>query len=225
MEPGLFALVTNTVFSTLTGGSAAVYQQAFDAWRRWCQVNAHDPLYLNAEAVQTCLVAMPVGSATCNGRLSALRALACTLARACPTPERLDAYHSLLKLRLPPGENQLQPKHAPCALAFDATVWASHRLQDRRNRALIAVLSAGLHETEAAALCWNALDLGAHIIQTARGEFTLSPAAVSALRSWRDTCQQKRQYVFCAIRGRKRLGDDRPMSRQTVAAIMRATGK
>lgn len=230
-----FTQLVEATLATVASSSARIYRQTFVLWRTWCRQHEVDPLNLIAANVREYLLTQYVSKNTRSRQLSALRKLARVLALDYTQPAWRSAYESLLLLRVPtegiterarPGR-ALNPTQANQVLE----VWNGRKLIQRRNRALVALLFlTGLRRSEAAALRWSDLDLAEGVLQVQHGKgdqartaAIAGELAISALKDWRQTIGEAREYVFCAIGKGNRLGLDEPLTDHAVYEVVKRT--
>ncbi len=223
---------------TLSYSSARVYHQTFAAWKLWTAANHLSPMDLNAPNVVQFLIDQPVTKATRQRMLSALRTLAEMLAVLdYQNPLRELAVRTLQRIKVP-SENLADNERPKRALTADEadlvlSVWAGESNQDKRNRAIIAVLlSTGMRRSEAVALKWADIDLAEGVIyirhgkgDKARDVAIYGDLAMNALIDWKKAQGSGRKYVFCTINKGDNLGPDRPMTPTSLYRMVKETEK
>jgi len=215
--------------------SARIYRQTFTLWHTWCRQHAVGTLELVAANEREFLLSQLVSKNTRSRQLSALRKLARVLALDYTHPAWRSAYESLLLLRVP-AEGLTEQPRAGRALNPTETnrvldVWAGPKLIQRRNQALVALLFlTGLRRSEAAVLRWADLDLAEGVLQVRHGKgdqmrtaAIAGELALSALKVWKQTLGEQREYVFCAIGKGSRLGPDLPLTDHAVYEVIKRT--
>jgi len=236
-----FERMVQIVEQTVAASSARIYRQTYERWSIWCSANGCNPFALTPHNVTAFLASQKVTKATRQRQLSALRKLVemCSLLDY-RNPEWAALHTVLKKIKVQStddgterGKRALPPAEADKVLR----AWNGNSLQDRRNRALIAVLFlAGLRRSEAVALRWDDVDLAEGVLTVRHGKGDkarqvplLGDFALKTLEVWKTVLWQtagKREYVFCPLRKSKnRLGDDKPMPDTDVYRVVKATEK
>ncbi len=221
---------------TLAYSSARVYHQTFEAWRLWAVAHHLSPLDLNAPNVVQFLIDQPVTKATRQRMLSALRTLAEMLAILdYQNPLRELAVRTLQRIKVPAenlADNE-RPKRALTAEEADIvlSVWEDDTHQNKRNRAIIAVLlSTGMRRSEAAALKWADVDLAEGVIYIRHGKgdkarevAIYGDLAIHALQGWKRAQGGGRKYLFCTVNKGDHLGPDKPMTPTSLYRMVKET--
>ena len=222
-----FADLVQIVAKTVAASSARIYRHTFDKWAGWAADNRLTPFALTPGHVSAFLDGQDATKSTKQRQLSALRKLVEMLSILdYANPEWAALHTALKKIRVQhTGGGTERSKRALTPAEADKVLraWSGDTPQDRRNRALMAVLFlAGLRRFEAVALRWDDVDLaeGVLIVRHGKGDKArevplMGDFALHALEAWKAALWQaagERQFVFCPLRkSRHLLGEDRPM--------------
>ena len=240
LQPGhSFAELVQIVEKTVAASSARIYRQTFDKWTQWAVDNTLSPFALTPGHVAAFLDSQDATKSTKQRQLSALRKLVEMLSILdYANPEWAALHTALKKLRVQhTGGGSERSKRALTPAEADKVLraWSGETLQDKRNRALMAVLFlAGLRRSEAVALRWDDVDLHEGVLTVRHGKGDkarevplLGDFALKALAVWKTALWEaagERQHVFCPLRkSRHLLGVDKPMPATDVYRVVKVT--
>lgn len=232
-----FTDLVSIVETTVAAASARVYRQTYEKWSRWCSQHGLDQFDMTPLNVSAYLDSQDVTKATKQRQLSALRKLVEMLSILdYQNPEWAALHGALRKIRVQPGGGHEHGKRALSPSEADKVLraWAGHTPQDKRNRALIAVLFlAGLRRSEAVALKWADVDLSEGVLTVRHGKGdkarevpVMGDFALLALATWHAEQPLDRDYVFCPLRRSKNIiGADKAMLPNEVYRVVKTTEK
>lgn len=222
-----FESVTDGVMHTVAVNSQRVYNQAYRSWASWCEFNHHSPTDLRPAAVIAFLKSERTTKSTRQRKLSALRQLARAMSLI---DQSLHPIYDALKMIKAPtgGESGMEHKKRPLdveqARRLMNVFSDSAKLLDYRNRAMISLmLATGLRREEVTMLEWLDIDLKEGILTVRHGKGDKSrevaivgQSPLDTLKAWRKEQGEGYSFVFTPITKSNRVGQDRPITPQTV---------
>lgn len=227
-------LVETTLNTLPSLASQRVYRDTYNKWADYCHNHGLAPMLVLPNDVTRFLNAQPVGKASKQRQLSALRKLAVMWYVATGSEDARRAAEGMKLVKASSADTgttrtrkALQPHEADKVLR----AWNGDSLLDRRNRALIAVLLlGGLRRSEAAALKWANVDMEAGLLTVEHGKGDkrrevplVGDYAITALLDWKQAQGGDRVYVFCPFRRWDEMGDDRPINGVDVYRVVETT--
>lgn len=244
LEKVSFAELINVALTGLQSeASRQQYNYTYQAWLRWCDEQGIAPIHLNIHNVSLYLKQLtrrdgqPATYTTRSLQLTHLRKLV----------EGLALYHPFFKKRhdelvymKAPIAGSNEDEHIAHALTPEdvmliASAWSEDRsLIGLRNHALINLTFAtGARISEIARAEWSHLNLVAGTLLIPRGKGRKRRTATiiddlpinEAMRDWRFMLSRDRRYLFPRVYKGGNLGPDKPMSRQAIDQIVRATAE
>jgi integrase/recombinase XerD len=238
-EAATFEQVIQQVRNSVeSAASARVYAHTLNQWVKWSAAHSYNPLDLSYKAVSEYLDELEVSKSTKQRQLSTLRKAARVVA-AVTGDNRFVEQLTLLKIQRVEGSGRERNKIAlnPKQIYDALNAWSGHRLIDRRNRAILAVLFfTGLRRSEAAVLKWSDINFEAGILTVRHGKgdksrevAILGDFAVGMIREWQ-TLQTDannrvvREYVFSPINKGSNMGNDKPITADAIWRVVKQTG-
>jgi integrase/recombinase XerD len=216
-------LVETTLNTLPSLASQRVYRDTYNKWADYCHNHGLDPMLVLPNDVTRFLNAQPVGKASKQRQLSALRKLAVMWYVTTGSEDARRAAEGMKLVKASSADTgktrtrkALQPHEADKVLR----TWNGDTLLDKRNRALVAVLLlGGLRRSEAAALKWANVDFEAGILTVEHGKGDkyrevplVGDYAITALLDWKQAQGGDRVYVFCPFRRWDVVGEDKPIN-------------
>ncbi len=233
-----FAALSELLLSTVAASSARVYAQTLRAWGSWCADQHLDPMDLTPRQVLAFLASAETTTATRQRQLSALRKLAQMRFILTPGDDEARRLHEALKVIKAPamsdqGKSQERAKKALTPAEADKLLrqWRGDTPQEKRNRALVAVLLlSGVRRAEAAALVWDDVDFEHGVLtirhgkrDKARSAPLAGDLALEALQAWHAAQPAGYAFVFTPVTRGGHPGADRALTGTDVYRIWAAT--
>ncbi len=235
-----FAALSELLLSTVSASSARIYAQTLRAWQNWCTEQAVDPMELTPRRVLAFLASADTTKATRQRQLSALRKLAQMRFILTPGDDEARRLHEALKVIKAPAmsdqaKTQERARKALTPAEADKLLrqWDGETPQEKRNRALVAVLLlAGLRRAEAAALLWADVDFEHGVLTIRHGKRDKARSAplagefaLEALQDWKEAQPEGYAFVFTPMTRGGQCSKDRALTGTDVYRIWAATCK